>query len=81
MSTPEGKFQGFLDALATKGGNILLLLVSNVVLLVLVVWLHRKGFDQGALAVALTQTLGNFSGALLMALTGKDRTVNNAPKP
>ena len=74
----HGAWQGFLDSLATKGGNILLLVLGNVVLVSLVIWLHLAGFDKSSMTIAISQTLGNFSGALLMSLTGKERASNGA---
>lgn len=63
----------FLDSLATRGGAILLLFLANVGFICLMLYLMGKGYDKSAFAVAIGQTMGNFSGALLIGLKGGDK--------
>jgi hypothetical protein len=68
------KFQDFLDALSTKGGNILAMLVIFFMFLPVLgvlVWLSvLKHLDIGQIGTVLISTFAAYSGALLAILSG-----------
>lgn len=72
------KWQGFLDSLATKGGNILLLVMLSIVFLVAALVLMLKFGAVAPSVVLVVGSFNGFAGALLMALVGKDRNGNGS---
>lgn len=62
--------QRFLDSLASKGGNLLLLSVFVVSLLLLVIWITSRDQGDSQAVTVILSTFSAFSGALLAALTG-----------
>jgi hypothetical protein len=72
---PEGdamqSWQKFLDSLATKGGNLFVLLICFAGLLGLLIHVLHHG-DSGNVSMVVVATFSGFSGALMATLTGKD---------
>src|ERR1700678_1265014 len=64
-------WQKFLDSLATKGGNLLVLFVCFAGLLGLLIHVLHHG-DSGNVSMVVVATFSGFSGALMATLTGKD---------
>jgi hypothetical protein len=64
-------WQEFLDSLATKGGNLLVLFVCFAGLLSLLIHVLHHG-DTGNVSMVVVSTFSGFSGALMATLTGKD---------
>jgi hypothetical protein len=64
-------WQKFLDSLATKGGNLLVLFVCFGGLLALLIHVLHHG-DSGNVSMVVVATFSGFSGALMATLTGKD---------
>jgi hypothetical protein len=64
-------WQKFLDSLATKGGNLLVLFVCFAGLLGLLIHVLHHG-DSGNVSMVVVSTFSGFSGALMATLTGKD---------
>jgi hypothetical protein len=64
-------WQTFLDSLATKGGNLLVLFVCFAGLLGLLIHVLHHG-DAGNVSMVVVSTFSGFSGALMATLTGKD---------
>jgi len=64
-------WQKFLDSLATKGGNLLVLFVCFAGLLGLLIHVLHHG-DTGNVSMVVISTFSGFSGALMATLTGKD---------
>ncbi|MGB8521905.1 MAG: hypothetical protein WCD43_02970 [Candidatus Acidiferrales bacterium] len=64
-------WQKFLDSLATKGGNLLVLFVCFAGLLSLLIHVLHHG-DTGNVSMVVVSTFSGFSGALMATLTGKD---------
>ena len=64
-------WQKFLDSLATKGGNLLVLFVCFAGLLGLLIHVLHHG-DTGNVSMVVVSTFSGFSGALMATLTGKD---------
>jgi sugar phosphate permease len=62
----------FTDSLNTRGGTIALLFVTCVGLAIMVVHIMHHG-DGGQAAATIISTFSAFTGALLLALTQKDR--------
>lgn len=80
--TPAGpdwvdQFEKLMNAFGTRGGAIMVLLLSNTALLCVIVHMLHHGETSGALAVTISTIFGNFTGALLMVLTGKDKDKPN----
>jgi FtsH-binding integral membrane protein len=69
-------WSGFSDSLNTRGGTIALLFVSNVGLAFGVVHIMHHG-DTSQAASVIVSTFASFNGALLIALTSKDK-INGA---
>lgn len=63
-------WHSFLDSLATRGGNIFCLIVINVALAMLVYHVLHHNEVGAATATVILSTFSNFTGALMMALTG-----------
>jgi hypothetical protein len=74
----SNKWQGFLDSLATTGGNILILVLFAFILLVGSVYVMIKFGPSIPTVAFVTGSYGQFQGALLMALVGKNRNGNGA---
>lgn len=70
------KWQGFLDSLATKGGNILILVAASSMLLGVSIFVMMKFGPTIPAVVLVSGSYGNFQGALLGALIGKERNGN-----
>jgi hypothetical protein len=71
QGTSMQSWQKFLDSLATKGGNLLVLFVCFAGLLGLLIHvLHHA--DTGDVTMVVVATFSGFSGALMATLTGKD---------
>ena len=64
------RWQAFLDSLATKGGQILLLCLFVMGLLALVVWITSRDAGDATASTTVLNTFSAFSGALLGFLTG-----------
>jgi hypothetical protein len=64
-------WQKFLDSLATKGGNLLVLFACFAGLLSLLIHILHHG-DTGNVSMVVVSTFSGFSGALMATLTGKD---------
>lgn len=75
MNFIVGGWSDFTDTLNTRGGTIALLFVSNIVLGVMVMHVMHHG-DLGESASLIRNLFSGFAGALLVALTGKDRPLN-----
>jgi hypothetical protein len=67
------KWQKFLDSIATKGGNLLILAVFVMFFFVslFVMWMLKLDTGQSQVVTVITATFSGFSGALLTALTGR----------
>ena len=82
MPTLSGLIQAwsdFTDTLNTRGGTIGLLFVSSFVLGVMVMRAHYLNIDSEA-ASTIRTTFSGFTGALLIALTSKDKNGDTPPK-
>jgi len=73
--------QKFLDALASKGGNIFLLAVFVVSLLLLVIWITSRDAGDSQAVTVILSTFSAFSGALLAALTGAGSNQRKTDQP
>jgi hypothetical protein len=73
-------WQKFLDSLATKGGNLLVLFVCFAGLLGLLIHVLHHG-DTGNVSMVVVATFSGFSGALMATLTGKDSKEQSGPVP
>jgi hypothetical protein len=69
-------WEEFADTLNTRGGTIALLFMSCVGLFFGVMHVMHHG-DTGQAAAVIISTFSGFTGALLVALTGKDRPNGN----
>ena len=76
----ENWWSRFLDSLATRGGAIFLLFVADASLTTVILHMIHHGETNGAMAVTISTIFGNFSGALLMVLTGQDKKQTNGEK-
>jgi hypothetical protein len=65
------KWQKFLDSIATKGGNLLLLGSFVMFLLLLVIWILITNHTDAQVVTVILSTFSGFAGALLAALTGQ----------
>ena len=72
-------WQGFLDGLATKGGNILLLASAMTALLAVGLVMMVKFGPTAPSVVLIVGAFNGFQGALLLALVGKDRNGGAPP--
>jgi hypothetical protein len=61
-------WRNLVDSVATRGGSILILLLSTLIMGVLLIHIMHHG-DTGESASLLRNSFAGFSGALLMALT------------
>jgi hypothetical protein len=82
------KWQKFLDSIATKGGNLLLLGSFVMFLLLLVIWILITNHTDAQVVTVILSTFSGFAGALLAALTGQqggqrktDTTANQTGPP
>jgi hypothetical protein len=73
-------WQDFADTLNTRGGTIGLLFIATVLLGWGVVHVMHHG-DQGQAAAVIISTFSSFTGALLLALTQKDKAQTNGASP
>jgi len=60
----------FLDSLATKGGQLLILCMFVVMLLGLIIWVTARDQGDSQATTVIISTFSAFSGALLGFLTG-----------
>lgn len=60
----------FLNLLATRGGAIFILLLLSFVSIAVTLFVIWRGWDNSMVAAGLIASLGNFTGALLLALKG-----------
>ena len=75
-----GKWQYFLNSLATVGGNLALLMAIMFIMLGLVVHiLHGDGKDNAQVTPVILSTFSGFSGALLGLLRGRVSDTNPLP--
>lgn len=75
-----GKWQYFLNSLATVGGNLFLLMLFVLITLALVVHiLHGDNKDSSQVTTVILSTFSAFSGALLQALRGRTTDTNPLP--
>lgn len=70
------RWQGFLDSLATKGGNTLLLVVLSLLFLAVAVVLIFKYGPTNPTVNLVSGAFTSFSGALLLSLKGENRTIS-----
>lgn len=75
------KWQNFLDSLAMKGGNILLLVLLSSGFLITAIFLMLKFGPTVPAVTLIVGAFNSFSGALLMALVGKDKNGGTPPTP
>jgi FtsH-binding integral membrane protein len=73
-------WSGFTDSLNSRGGTIALLFVSCVGLGALMIHIMHHG-DNGQAASAIIATFSAFTGALLIALTNKEKPNGNGGQP
>jgi len=71
------RFQAFLNSLATRGGAILVLLILSLTGFAITLHIIHHGEDTSMVAAGLVTTLGNFTGALLLALKGSSESAPN----
>ena len=75
----NGKWQYFLNSLATVGGNLFVLFICFVGMLGLVLYTLHDANSNVQIVATLTTTFGNFSGALLLCLKGRSTDTNPSP--
>jgi hypothetical protein len=68
----------FLNSLATRGGAIFILMVLSLTGFGITLHIIHHGEDSSMVAAGLVTTLGNFTGALLLALKGSSETTSTA---
>ena len=61
-------WRNLIDSIASRGGSILILLLSTIVMGIMLVHIMHHG-DSGESASLIRNSFAAFSGALLMALT------------
>lgn len=76
MKTLMTAWSDFCDTLNTRGGTIALLFFFTVALGMMVLHAEHQGYT-GQVEAVFTTTFANFTGALLLALTQKDKTNGN----
>lgn len=77
--TMNGKWQYFLNSLATIGGNVFLLCFFVLVFLGLVLYtLHDAGANSNVVNT-VTNAFTGFTGALLLSLKGRTTDTNPSP--
>jgi xanthosine utilization system XapX-like protein len=72
----NGKWQYFLNSLATVGGNLFVLTVFVLILLGLVLYTLRVPSANPQVVTTIVGTFGSFSGALLLGLKGRSTDTN-----
>jgi len=77
MSRLIAAWQDFAETLNSRGGTIALLFVATLLLGLAVMHVMHHG-DDGQAAAILIGTFSNFTGALLLALTGRDKPSNGS---
>jgi hypothetical protein len=70
----------FADTLNTRGGTIAALCVATLVLGIGLIVIMVKGYSNQP-ATVIVSTFSSFTGALLLALTQKDRVNGNGAPP
>jgi hypothetical protein len=75
----NGKWQYFLNSLATVGGNLVLLFLCFFVLLGLVLHVLHSSNVSDQVSTVIVTTFSAFSGALLQALRGRTSDTNPPP--
>ena len=75
----NGKWQYFLNSLATVGGNLALLCVFVLLLLGLVLHVLHSANASDQVSTVIVTTFSAFSGALLQALRGRTSDTNPPP--
>lgn len=73
MKTLMSAWSEFCDTLNTRGGTIALLFLSTMFLGFAILHAEHMGWN-GTVEAVLTTTFSSFTGALLLALTQKDKT-------
>ncbi len=68
------RWNKFLSSLATRGGAIFVLLVLSGAGFAITLHIIHAGEDTSMVAAGLVTTLGNFTGALLLALKGSSES-------
>lgn len=68
------RWNSFLASLSTRGGAIFVLLVLSFTGFGITIHLIHHNEASGQIAAGLITTLGNFTGALLLALKGSSET-------
>jgi hypothetical protein len=76
MKTLMGAWSDFCDTLNTRGGTIALLFIATAGLFLGVLHVMHHG-DSNQAATVIISTFSGFTGALLLALTQKDKTNGN----
>lgn len=72
----NGKWQYFLNSLATVGGNVFLLCFFVIVFLALIIYVLHGANANDRLVSTVSDTFMGFSGALLLALKGRTTDQN-----
>ena len=72
----NGKWQYFLNSLATVGGNLLLLSMFVLLFLGLVLYALRVPSANPQVVTTIITTFTSFSGALLLGLKGRTTDTN-----
>jgi hypothetical protein len=71
-------WNNFLSTLATRGGAIFILLVLSLTGFGITLHIIHHGESDSMAAAGLITTVGNFTGALLLALKGSSETTSTA---
>ena len=72
----NGKWQYWLNSLATIGGNVFLLCAFVLIFLVLTVYCCMRPNTNPQVVGVVTSAFTSFSGALLLSLKGRTTDVN-----
>ena len=72
----SGKFQYFLNCLATVGGNLFVLSIFVLLFLGLVLYVLHDASANVQVVTTVTSAFTGFSGALLLALKGRTTDTN-----
>jgi len=75
----NGKWQYFLNSLATVGGNLFVLLTMVLILLGLVLYTLHDTNANSQIVTVVSSTFSGFAGALLAALRGRSTDTNPSP--
>jgi hypothetical protein len=73
------RWTNFLNSLATRGGAIVILLALSGVWVGVTLHIIHHNEDSSMVAAGLVSTLGNFTGALLLALKGSSEPASPPP--